>query len=149
MMEETQISRSDGWMKNNLFPGAGKAEQVPAWTILGGLIALSCRNSHKLVCDLCPPHVSMQCGVGWGGGTAAFCCGVEKVSVADWRNCFMNTPVPFPVQRHFKKSFCQYRQECLCTEEALFTELSTDLGLRSLDLEHASLPQWGRFLRRF
>lgn len=71
MTGESQISRSDRWVKKPRLPyEQERLSGGPASGNRGGLVAPSCKNSPKLVYDLCPPRGSVQCGepfaVVWG-----------------------------------------------------------------------------------
>lgn len=103
-MGETQISRSDRWVKKpRLRYEAKRLSGGPAAGNRGGLVAPPCKNNHKLVCDLCPPRGSVQYEEGRGGRHSAFRCGVGQVSAVVRRTALLfNTPVPFSTERHRK-----------------------------------------------
>lgn len=82
-MGETQISRSDRWVKKpRLRYEAKRLSGGPAAGNRGGLVAPPCKNNHKLVCDLCPPRGSVQYEEGRGGTTQCLSlwCGASLCS---------------------------------------------------------------------
>lgn len=67
-MGETQISRSDRWVKKpRLRYEAKRLSGGPASGNREGLVVPPCKNYHKLVCDLCPPRESIHYESGGGG----------------------------------------------------------------------------------
>jgi hypothetical protein len=91
--------------------GAGKTEW---WSCLRPTVEASlphCIGVVTNLCVTCALHVG-QCSA---GKLAAFYCGVEKVSMASWRNCFTDTLQFLSVQKGTEKSF----QRMICAGQSV------------------------------